>query len=71
VLKKAWDVHKLGFPPELKSAFIVGIISSAIVGLLAISILLRYLRTRSTSVFIVYRILAGLAVIAYVFLNRG
>ncbi|HZS46717.1 MAG TPA: undecaprenyl-diphosphatase UppP [Blastocatellia bacterium] len=67
VALKTLQMIKAGFPHELKMPFIVGVVTSAVVGFIAISILLNYLRTHSTMVFIVYRILAGLAVIAYVF----
>jgi undecaprenyl-diphosphatase len=71
VVMKAHEAHKLGFPPDLKTPFIIGIVTSAIVGLLAVSVLMRYLRSHSTGIFIGYRILAGLAVIAYVLTHRS
>jgi undecaprenyl-diphosphatase len=68
VLMKTREMLKEGFPHELKMPFIVGVATSAIVGFIAIWFLLNYLRTHSTLVFIIYRILAGLAVIGYVLL---
>ena len=42
------------------SALIIGILTSAVSGYLAIDLLLRYLRTRTTHVFVWYRIGLGL-----------
>jgi undecaprenyl-diphosphatase len=65
-LKKFWDLHKHegGIPPEMHAPFIVGIIVSAIVGALAIQFFLNFLRHRSLNLFICYRILFGIMVIA-------
>jgi undecaprenyl-diphosphatase len=46
---------------------LVGIIVSALVGYAAIAWLIRYLQSNSLKVFIVYRIVAGVAVIALAF----
>jgi undecaprenyl-diphosphatase len=65
-LKKFWDLHKHegGIPPEMHAPFIVGMIVSAIVGALAIQFFLNFLRHRSLNLFICYRILFGIMVIA-------
>jgi undecaprenyl-diphosphatase len=42
---------------------IVGMIASLVSGLIAIAVLLRFLRTRSTNVFVVYRILLAAVVL--------
>jgi undecaprenyl-diphosphatase len=65
-LKKFWDLHKHegGIPPEMHAAFIAGMIASAIVGALAIQFFLNYLRRHSLNLFICYRILFGIMVIA-------
>ena len=55
-------------PPMLLLA--VGTLVSFTTGLLAIWGLLRFLRTRSTMVFIVYRVLAGLGLFALLFTGR-
>jgi undecaprenyl-diphosphatase len=47
----------------------VGVVSSFVAGILAISVLLRYLRTRSFMVFVVYRLVLAAVVVA-VFLLR-
>ena len=65
-LKKFWDLHKHegGISPEMHTAFVVGIVVSAIVGALSIQFFLNYLRNRSLNLFICYRILFGIIVVA-------
>jgi undecaprenyl-diphosphatase len=52
-----------GIPADERMAFLVGITSSFVVGLLAIGGLLRYLRTRSLDVFVGYRVILGLVIL--------
>ena len=47
-----------------------GFATALVAGLAAIAFLLAYLRRRSTAVFIGYRYLAALGLVAFVFLNR-
>jgi undecaprenyl-diphosphatase len=54
--------HGLGGAEE--SALAIGILTSAVSGYLAIDLLLRYLRTRTTYVFVWYRIGLGLVLLA-------
>jgi undecaprenyl-diphosphatase len=67
--KDAWDLlkHKEAVPPEMQTAFVLGIIVSAITGCLTIALFLKYLRTRSLAFFVVYRIVFGIMVIALAF----
>jgi undecaprenyl-diphosphatase len=62
---KAMKVFVLGdgLPPGFASPFLWGTVASAITGFLAVSALLRLIRTRSFLPFVVYRCLAGLFVI--------
>jgi undecaprenyl-diphosphatase len=53
-----------GLPPGTAAAFGWGIVASAITGLGAVWLVLRVVRTRSFLPFVVYRVLAGLAVMA-------
>lgn len=53
-----------GLPPGTGGAFAWGIVASAVTGLLAVALVLRVVRTRSFLPFVVYRVLAGLAVLA-------
>jgi undecaprenyl-diphosphatase len=53
-----------GLPPGTAAAFFWGIVASAVTGLAAVWLVLRVVRTRSFLPFVVYRVLAGLAVLA-------
>ena len=67
-LFKLHHVMKHGLPPGETApgmtAFVVGIVVSALVGYVTITFFLRYLKTKTLTVFIVYRILFGIAVLA-------
>jgi undecaprenyl-diphosphatase len=67
--KDAWDLlrHKEAIPHDMQVAFVLGILISGIVGCLTIAFFLRYLRTRSLSVFVGYRIIFGIIVLALAF----
>jgi undecaprenyl-diphosphatase len=64
VLLKAHELHKEGLPAGMYAPFIVGILVSALVGYAAIAWLIRYLQANSLKAFIIYRIVAGIVVIA-------
>lgn len=51
-------------PEDFNLAFMMGIISSAIVGFLAIKFLIGWVSTRNFNIFVYYRLALGLAVIA-------
>ena len=64
-LKKYWDIHKHGgIPADMKMPFVVGILFDAILGALVIAVFLRYLRRNRLMVFVYYRIVFGIIVIA-------
>jgi undecaprenyl-diphosphatase len=69
---KALKVFVLGsgLPAGFGVPFLVGTTASAITGFVAVAALLRLIRTRSFAPFIVYRVVAGVAVIALA-LARG
>jgi undecaprenyl-diphosphatase len=46
-------------------ALIVGVVAAFVSGLAAIAFLLRYLRTRPTTVFVVYRLILAAVVVAW------
>jgi undecaprenyl-diphosphatase len=48
------------------TTMVVGIVVSAVSGIAAISVLLRYLQRSSTAIFVIYRIVAGLLILALV-----
>ena len=66
-LLKAHELHKEGLPHEMQMPVLVGIIVSALVGYAAISWLIRYLQSNTLRPFIIYRIVAGVVVIALAF----
>jgi len=63
-LLKARELHKEGLPLGMQMPVLVGIVVSALVGYAAIAWLIRYLQSNSLRLFIVYRIVAGIVVIA-------
>jgi undecaprenyl-diphosphatase len=64
-LKKGWDIHKHGgIAPDMKMPFLVGTVLSAILGAVVIAFFLRYLRRHSLMLFVYYRIVFGIIVIA-------
>jgi undecaprenyl-diphosphatase len=67
--KDAWDLMRhgggiAGIPQDMRMALLVGVIVSAIVGALTIQFFLNYLRKRSLSFFVWYRVIFGIIVIA-------
>ena len=66
-LLKAHELRKEGLPAGMHAPVLVGIIVSAVVGYAAIAWLIRYLQSNSLRVFIIYRIIAGIVVIALAF----
>lgn len=55
-----------GLAPGEATSFAAGMLTAAIVGYLAIAFLLRFLRTRSTTLFIVYRVALGVVLLLLV-----
>jgi len=67
--KDAWDLMRhgggiAGIPHDMRMALLVGVIVSAIVGALTIQFFLNFLRRRSLSFFVWYRVIFGIIVIA-------
>jgi undecaprenyl-diphosphatase len=63
-LKALLDLREAGVSEGMMTPFLVGIAVSAATGLLVITLFLRYLRQRSMNVFVAYRIIFGIIVIA-------
>ena len=67
--KDAWDLMRhgggiAGIPHDMRMALLVGVIVSAITGALTIQFFLNFLRRRSLSFFVWYRVIFGIIVIA-------
>ena len=62
VFKGVKDLHG-GFPPGTTGPFIVGTLTSMLVGLVSIWALLNYLRRNNYNVFVLYRLAAAVAVL--------
>ncbi|HWZ34016.1 MAG TPA: undecaprenyl-diphosphatase UppP [Bryobacteraceae bacterium] len=64
--KKLWDLmrHGGGIPADMHTAFLVGMAASAITGVLVIGFFMNYLRRRTLSFFVWYRIVFGIIVFA-------
>lgn len=70
-LKAAWDLHKAGgIEPGMWTPFLVGIIVSAVTGCAVIAFFLRYLNRNTLRLFILYRIVFGIIVLALAFFRR-
>ena len=67
-LLKAHELHKEGLPAGMHAPFIVGILVSAIVGYGAIAWLIRYLQSHSLKIFVAYRVVFGIIVIALAYI---
>jgi undecaprenyl-diphosphatase len=63
--KDALDLHKQGgIPPGMQAPYALGILVSAIVGILVIAFFLKFLRRNTLSVFVWWRIVFGIIVVA-------
>jgi len=63
-LKKGWEIHHHGLGADMRLPFLVGIIVSALVGYAVIGVLIRYLERRTFTIFVVYRVLLGVILLA-------
>lgn len=64
-LKAAWNIARHGgIAPEMQMPFAVGVVISAVTGYAAIAFLVRYLQTQTLKIFIWYRIVCGIIIIA-------
>ena len=70
-VKAVLDASEMGgLPPEMHGAFAVGVVASAVFGYAVISVFLRYLQRATLRVFIYYRIILGVIVLALTFLTN-
>src|SRR6266566_4546269 len=64
-LKKGLEIRHEGLPPDMRLPFALGIVVSGLVGYAVIAWLIRYLERRTFKVFIFYRLVLGLVVLAW------
>ena len=63
--KGGWDLFRHGgVPPEMRLPFLLGMALSGLTGCAVIALLLRYLRTNTLKIFVYYRVIFGIIVIA-------
>jgi undecaprenyl-diphosphatase len=60
---KALQVAKDGLPAGTATPFVVGILSAAVSGMVAIWFVLRYLKSHNFNLFVLYRIVVGVAIL--------
>ena len=60
---KALQVAKDGLPAGTATPFVVGILSAAVSGMVAIWFVLRYLKSHNFNLFVIYRIVVGVAIL--------
>jgi undecaprenyl-diphosphatase len=72
-LKKFYDLykHEGGIPHDMQTPMLVGMVVSAITGCIVIRFFLEFLRRSSFGVFVAYRIVFGIIVIALAFFRFG
>jgi undecaprenyl-diphosphatase len=65
--KDLWDLmrHQGGITPDMRTAFLLGIVISAITGCATIAFFLNFLRRRSLTFFVGYRIVFGVLIILF------
>ena len=63
-LKKGWEIHHSGLPADMRLPFLFGIIVSAAVGYAVIAVLIRFLERRTFTIFVVYRVILGVILLA-------
>jgi undecaprenyl-diphosphatase len=71
--KDAWDLfrHGPGLTPDVRTAFLLGILVSAVTGCLVIRFFMDFLRQRSLAFFVWYRVIFGIIVIALALFRSG
>jgi undecaprenyl-diphosphatase len=69
--KALHDLHKGGgIPADMRTAFIVGVLLSAVAGIAVIAWFLRFLQRNTLSFFVYYRIIFGIIVLALAFFRQ-
>jgi len=68
-LKEGLGIAANGLPPGMELAFLVGVLVSAISGYLCIALFLRFLQFGTFKIFVYYRIVLGIIVLALAFFS--
>jgi len=69
--KALHDLQKAGgIDPDMRTAFLAGVILSALTGAMVIAWFLRYLQRQSLAFFVYYRVIFGIIVLALAFIRR-
>jgi undecaprenyl-diphosphatase len=63
-LKKGLEIHHHGLAADMRLPFLFGIMVSGVVGYAVIAVLIRFLERRTFTVFVVYRVIVGMVVLA-------
>jgi len=63
-LKKGWEIHHAGLAADMRLPFLLGILVSAVVGYAVIAVLIRYLERHTFTIFVVYRVILGVILLA-------
>lgn len=58
-------ISRQGLPPGDGLAFLIGLVTSAIIGVVVIGALLEYLRRHSVALLVAYRVIIGLVILGY------
>ena len=67
----AYKLHKAGgIPPRMHTAFLVGFLISALSGTLVVAFLMRFLRHHTMRIFVLYRVILGILIIALALFRR-
>lgn len=59
-----------GIPPRMQTAFVVGFLVSALSGTLVVAFLMRFLRHHTMRIFVLYRVMLGILIIALALFRR-
>ena len=67
----AYKLHKAGgIPPRMHTAFLVGLVVSALSGTCVVAFLMRFLRRHTLRIFVLYRVVVGILIIALALFRR-
>jgi undecaprenyl-diphosphatase len=67
----AYKLHKAGgIPPRMHTAFLVGFLVSALTGTVVVAFLMRFLRHHTMRIFVLYRVVLGILIIALALFRR-